>query len=36
MDQVIDAAMARGPLCCMGRGYGRTAPYPVRGQAVRT
>src|SRR5215218_7213851 len=25
-----------GPLCCTGRGRGRTGPYPVRGQAMRT
>src|SRR3954447_6959500 len=23
-------------LCCMGRGSGRTGPYPVLGQAMRT
>ena len=23
-------------LCCMGRGSGRTGPYPVWGQAMRT
>src|SRR5207253_2972485 len=26
----------RRSLCCMGRGSGRTGPYPVRGQAMRT
>ncbi len=26
----------RLPLCCTGRGSGRTGPYPVRDQATRT
>ena len=32
------AGIAFGPptLCCTGRGRGRTGPYPVRGQAMRT
>src|SRR3954467_12705177 len=29
-------AVAPGPAWCMDHGYGRTAPYPVRGQATRT
>src|SRR4051812_41516179 len=29
-------ARIEDPLCCTGRNRGRTGPYPVRGQAVRT
>ena len=31
LNDVINA-----PLCCTGRGRGRTGPYPVRGHAMRT
>src|SRR5206468_6321252 len=35
---MIDSTIVRAhqPLCCTGRDRGRTGPYPVRGQAVRT
>src|SRR4051794_13783165 len=38
LNQAIARACAevRRSLCCTGRGRGRTGPYPVRGQAMRT
>src|SRR3954465_2978848 len=32
----VAIVVERAPLCCTGRGRGRTGPYPVRGQAMRT
>src|SRR3954453_2043552 len=34
--QLAREFFARLTLCCTGRGSGRTGPYPVRGQAMRT